>query len=68
VESYYWEDKIEFRLQNIILDDVFTNTRYQLLTTFYLIIQNDVPNKCPLLNEINESCWHALILWFFDKK
>lgn len=68
VETYYWEDKVEFQIQNLILDEIFGHTRYQLLTTFSLIIQNDIPNSCTILNEINESCWHTLILWFFDKK
>ena len=68
VESYHWEEKHEFRIQNLILDETFTNVRYQLLSTFYHIIKNDISNKCALLNDVNESCWHALILWFFDKK
>ena len=33
-----------------------------------MILKNDAENKCTLLNEVNDPFWHALILWFFEKK
>lgn len=68
IETYYWEDKNEIQFQNLILDETFGHARFEMLRTFSLILQNDIPNSCFLLNEVNEAAWHAIILWFFDKK
>lgn len=68
IESYYWENNEEVQLQSLIIDELLTSTRLLLLETFYFMLKNDEKNNYQILNEINETFWHTLILWFFEKK
>ena len=44
------------------------SSRLLLLNTFLMIIKNDKDNNIKLIETVPDTCWHALITWFFDKK
>ncbi len=49
----------------IILDEPLGAARLSLVRTFYLILRR---NRGEHLDEVPDCCWHALIVWFFEKK
>lgn len=53
------------RRGGIILDEPLGAARLSLVRTFYLILKR---NRGEHLDEVPDCCWHALIIWFFEKK
>ena len=59
------ERRKEDRRGGIILDEPLGAARLSLVRTFYLILKK---NRGKLLEEVPDCCWHALMVWFFEKK
>lgn len=55
-------------LFNLKVQHPLGSGRIILAKTLYLIIQNDEENEYSVLNEINDTCWHTLVMWFFTKR
>lgn len=55
-------------LQGLTVENPLGLTKLLLMETFSLIISNDEGNRYAILEEINETAWHILCLWFFGNR
>jgi len=55
-------------LSGLTLNNPLGCTKLLLIETFSLIISNDEANNYSILEEINETVWHILFLWFFGNR
>lgn len=39
-----------------------------IVETLFLILKNDESNNYKLIEKVNETIWHILILWFFGNR
>ena len=70
IQSYAWPARtdVQIYLQDFQVQDPLGTGRILLAQTLYLIIKNDAENEYSIVNEINDTCWHSLVMWFFTKK
>jgi len=70
IQSYAWPARtdVQIYLQDFQVQDPLGTGRILLTQTLYLIIKNDAENEYHIINEINDTCWHSLVNWFFTKK
>jgi len=67
VQSHPWNlrpDKI--CIQNLEIVEPLGTGRILLAETLNWIIKHDYLNRYKIIQEINDTCWHTLILWFFN--
>ena len=70
IQSHAWgsKDGVKVYLQDYQVKDLLDTGRLLLANTLKFIIQCDQPNDYSIIYEINDTCWHTLTLWFFNKK
>ena len=44
------------------------STRMLLFETLYYLAKLTITDKIALINEINASIWHMIIVWFFSNR
>jgi hypothetical protein len=71
IHSHAWIQKPDSNnvyLQTYKVKDPLGTARIMLAETLCYMILNDSINSYGLLHEINDTTWHTLIVWFFEKK
>jgi hypothetical protein len=70
IHSHAWMNRkhIKVYLQSHIVDDPIGAGRILLVNTLRNIIWNDTENEFSIIADVGDTCWHTLILWFYEKK
>jgi hypothetical protein len=70
IHSHAWINRNDTKvyLQTLKVKEPLGSGRILLVETLKLIIKNDYINSYSIIHEINDTCWHTLIIWFFEKK
>ena len=70
IQSHAWGPKegVNAYLQDYQVKDLLDTGRLLLVNTLKFIIQCDQANQYSVIYNVNDTCWHTLVLWFFAKK